>query len=187
MKYQTSILSFVFMLLGAMGLLSSSYAKSITLYDQPQAGAKIIGFIDSSNLVPIFKEGNWVKVGNQQNGTVGWINSSDLISTEISLPNSNPINYQATYGSQQNVTNEQAQKALQSKQQAVQQSMQIFFQNFINDVGDMYQYQWNKIQNRKNVIMPIMFPVPQMTQPNQATQIIPTPSPPATNSNKTIP
>lgn len=74
----------------AIACLSTSIcmAKSLNLYDQPKADAKVVGTINSdTGIIPIFtpKEGEWIKVGDPQNGNVGWLKQSDLQAIGISF------------------------------------------------------------------------------------------------------
>lgn len=45
----------------------------IKLYDKPHASHVHLWLPVSSHLVPIFRQGDWVKVGDRSNGQVGWV------------------------------------------------------------------------------------------------------------------
>src|SRR5579862_7993253 len=69
----------VFLLLG---MSSICYAKSLKLYDEPKADAKVVGTVESDKgIITIFspsKESEWVKVADPRNGNVGWVRSSEM-------------------------------------------------------------------------------------------------------------
>lgn len=51
-----------------------SSKNKILLYDGPAKGM-VLAFLDPNmRLIPIYQQGNWVKVGNPKDGQVGWIN-----------------------------------------------------------------------------------------------------------------
>lgn len=48
---------------------------TFSLYDAPNATAKVLGQLPAdTDLIGIFQQGDWMKVGNRQNGETGWIN-----------------------------------------------------------------------------------------------------------------
>jgi uncharacterized protein YgiM (DUF1202 family) len=52
---------------------------NISLYEQPDVKSKVIGAITPGTaIIPIFSQGNWVKVGDPANGQVGWMNNEVL-------------------------------------------------------------------------------------------------------------
>lgn len=74
-----------FIILGLLTGLTTSVAiaanskatdiAQIALYNAPQANAKVIEKINPGDqLVSIFHQGNWIKVGDPHNGQTGWIN-----------------------------------------------------------------------------------------------------------------
>lgn len=47
----------------------------VTLYESPELTSKVVGhFPVTSHFVGIFRQGDWVKVGDRENGQTGWIN-----------------------------------------------------------------------------------------------------------------
>lgn len=51
----------------------------ITLYESPDQTSASVGQVKPSlGLIPIFAEGNWIKVANPENGDVGWVNAETL-------------------------------------------------------------------------------------------------------------
>lgn len=80
--------SFIFSFISTMLLMNSNcFAKNINLYQDPKSDAKIVGSINpEAGVVPIYtsKTGDWVKVGNPNNGNVGWVKSSDLVQSGVS-------------------------------------------------------------------------------------------------------
>lgn len=50
-------------------------STQVKLYSAPESDAKVLKEVPvTSRLVPIFREGAWIKVGDRQDGFVGWIN-----------------------------------------------------------------------------------------------------------------
>lgn len=58
---------------------SSIYAKQdIMIYENPTETSKVLYKIDANNckkLIKIYRQKEWLKVGNSDNGQVGWINT----------------------------------------------------------------------------------------------------------------
>ncbi len=56
--------------------VKAEQAKSdfILLYDKPSNGKVVQRLAPNARLVPIYQDGNWVKVGNPRNGDTGWVN-----------------------------------------------------------------------------------------------------------------
>ncbi|MEO8402841.1 MAG: hypothetical protein ABI597_13800 [Gammaproteobacteria bacterium] len=140
----------VFVVFLATLVTSVGMAKSISLYDQPKADAKVTGSIDPAlGLVPIFrpKDGNWIKVGDPANGNVGWIKSADLgkagaVSTGFSFSQSISGNGQEPYVVQfslpKPLTPEQSkalQKNIQAQQDAIQKGVHQMLQNFYQSLN----------------------------------------------------
>ena len=142
-----------------------SYAKQITLYDQPATNAKKIGIINAeTGLIPIFndKTNTWVKVGDPSNGNVGWIQSSDLAMqngiigftfTQKTLGKEGfPQTTTVQFGQPQNMSPQQMQeylKKLHVRQFEIQQNIQEMLNN-------MYT---NQMLNTP-MVMPVIF-IPQ--------------------------
>ncbi len=61
---------------------SSLFAASVTLYDQPETGSKSVGEVDASQIKPFYKKGDWLKVGDQATGQVGWVEAAKLQSDQ---------------------------------------------------------------------------------------------------------
>ncbi len=52
--------------------------KTITLYTLPKKTSAVCATLNSAtHIIPIFYQGEWVKVGNPSDGKVGWINIAD--------------------------------------------------------------------------------------------------------------
>lgn len=47
---------------------------NVKLYQSPNSKQVITNLPASSHLVPIFRQGDWLKVGNRANGQTGWVN-----------------------------------------------------------------------------------------------------------------
>ena len=71
----------------------------IKLYTKPSTRASVVTKINPlKNLVPIYQKGAWVKVGDPENGDVGWININEYQSAVRKLTGTqektqNPIFY----------------------------------------------------------------------------------------------
>lgn len=119
-------------------------AKNISLYDQPKVDAKIVGTINSDNgIIPIFtpKDNVWIKVGDPNNGNVGWVKSSDLknitggytFSQHIISTGTGPHNYNIVqFGGPEQLTPAQSQamlKKMEQRQQTLQKDMQLMMQD----------------------------------------------------------
>jgi hypothetical protein len=114
--------------------ISNAFARAVTMYDEPKAGAKSVGTIDSSKpLVPIFtsKDGDWMKVGNPDNGDVGWVKASDLSAgtgsgfsfSQQTVGTSSGPKTTIQFGVPQSMTPDQI-KEMQKRQEQLQQSIQ---------------------------------------------------------------
>lgn len=148
-----------FLLTVILSLVVSSvaFAQSISLYDQPDQNAKVVGTADlSSGIIPIYtpKEGAWIKVADPRNGNVGWVKMSDLKNTKGS--GGMTITQKIITDGQQStnfpiiqfgnapvkLTNEQSQVIMQkmrTEQQAIQQSLE----GIINNLNDLIKREWN--------------------------------------------
>jgi hypothetical protein len=155
-----------------MAFISTNlFAKTITLYDQPNATAKTIGTIDSEKgLIPIFtpKDGQWVKIANPLDGTVGWAKASDLkienkngytISEQVISQGKGPQSFIIKFGETKPLTD--AEKAeLTKKMQERQQLFQKNMQHILQDIST----QFNDISTHFPVIMPIVLVPEQSTK-----------------------
>lgn len=71
------LLSKIFSLLIIIFAWTASYA--LNLYEQPTENSKITATIAKGQpLMPIYFQGEWVKVADPSNGNVGWVNSKTL-------------------------------------------------------------------------------------------------------------
>ena len=64
-----------------MAIPTLTFAKNINLYATPAKSATVVGKIDDgAKMVPIIStpQGDWMKIGDPENGNVGWINLSDV-------------------------------------------------------------------------------------------------------------
>lgn len=177
-------------------LVGSVFAKTITLFDQPNANAKSIGSIDAAQgVVPIFttKDGEWVKVGDPKNGNVGWIKSSDLKDpnspvsityTQQYINNGNePQAFQfIQYGPPHKMSKEEAQalvKKLQMDQQQLHKSMENIFNSMFQELNQRFP-----MMDRT---APIFMPVVIMPQQESSKASATVPTPPATPSSTNLP
>ncbi len=139
------------------------FAKEINLYDQPKADAKIIGTIDlAKGIVPIFtpKEGAWIKVGDPNNGSVGWVKQNDLsantgsvnISQQFISTEQGPKTYVIKLSPPENLSPEQL-KQMQQRQEILQQSLR----SMTESINSLFQ-QNLKVPVQVPVLIPVMVP-----------------------------
>lgn len=65
----------------AIGATTAVTSKQppVTLYAKPNAQSAVIAHYNQNTpLTAFYREGQWIKVGNSHNGTVGWVNISAL-------------------------------------------------------------------------------------------------------------
>jgi len=175
-------ISTIFMTLVTLFFTAVSSAKNINLYEQPKSDAKIIGTIDpATGIIPIFtpKEGDWVKVGNPNNGNVGWVKSSDLaqagatssgfsFSQKIDSTGKGPQSYVFKFGMPAQLTKEQSDalyKQIQAQQAAIQQSVQKIIQETLTHYNQTGVTGWE---------FPIIMPVVIMPPNAAGTKTTPT-------------
>lgn len=146
-------------------------AKSITLYDQPKSDAKVVGTIDSEKgYVPIFTpkdDSQWAKIGDPQNGNVGWVKSSDLkvdskngytFSEHIITQGNGPHSYVIQFGEPKKMTDAEMKeytKKMYERQQALQHEMQRMMQEI------------NEISTHFPMIMPVVIVPENVNKSNQ--------------------
>ncbi len=155
-----------------------SFAAEISIYETPDANAKVIGKIDPANgIVPIFSsnDGKWMKIGNPKNGDVGWAKSDDInsgdVNTSITFTQRTITNGKSNapqtvrfiqYGKPDKLTDEQAQQMMQ-KIQLQQRSVHNAIQHMINQMSTMYNIDWNMMENGYPIIMPlVIIPSPKL-------------------------
>lgn len=147
------------------------FAKPITLYDQPKTDAKTVGTLNSEEgMVVIFtpKPGDWVKVGDPNNGNVGWIKSSDLSNSaataggfsftqKITNTGKGPETVIIQFGIPKKLTAEQTQ-ALTKQIKLQQENIQKNIQNMMNDMYKSFDTFWTN----NPIIMPVVVvPAPE--------------------------
>jgi hypothetical protein len=157
------------------GLVSTvAVAKEITLFEQPNDKAKIVGTVDLAvGIIPIFtpKDSQWVKIADPRNGNTGWVKTSDLspngsssfsFSTRyISDDKNKNRGYQLIQiGDTDSKSNQQIQSQLlklQEQQAAIQQSVNKSIENMVKDMNKLYkQYQEMMKESGVPVVMPVM-------------------------------
>lgn len=166
------------------------FAAEIPLYDQPNAGAKVVGNIDTSvGVIPIYTPTNseWVKVGDPRNGNVGWLKSADLskamgssngvtFSQKIINDGKGQNSYQVQYGQTQQSPNTQPGQPLPvlipniKVQPMNQQQIQKTVDDAVKQINTLYQQQLKAINNANgnSPIMPIIIlPGQNQAQPAQ--------------------
>ncbi|HVV67636.1 MAG TPA: SH3 domain-containing protein [Gammaproteobacteria bacterium] len=121
-------------------------AANISLYEQPDAKSKVIEAITPGRaLIPIFSQGNWLKVADPTNGQVGWINNETLpaqnrvyvktITQSTNTPNKNSSQVIQYSGNEQLDEKQlgQLMQNLQNRQAELQQVFdQLFNQSVVN-------------------------------------------------------
>lgn len=138
-------------------------SKPLNLYEQPDTKAKTVATVAAGQpIIPIFTQGDWIKVADPSNGNVGWIekkilndqnypslliktfgeNTKDKTSSgyqmiEINLPNK-----------------EQMQNLMQNFQTQQKQFQQLFNQIMQQNVTD-----FNRMLNAQPEIVPILQPI----------------------------
>jgi hypothetical protein len=155
-------------------------AQPISIYDQPNQNAKIVGTADlSTGIIPIFtpeKGGDWMKIADPRNGNVGWIKTSDLknakgsensvtFTQKIISNDSAPHSFQVIQvgNSPTQLTDQQVQAFVQ-KMKIEQQSIQQSFQGIMKDMNAVIQRQWNMWNNQGGFPV-IIVPVPGKQAP----------------------
>lgn len=126
---------------------SPTPVDSITLYRTSEAKEVLKRLPPNTRLVPIFQQGNWVKVGNPQDGTVGWIDlvqyqkareayyRPDIQTIYVHVDTSNnakPVLNVVAYKNGQALSKDEAMKLyqrLRKQQEAQFQGMQKFSMN----------------------------------------------------------
>jgi len=73
MKMKLIITGFILSL-----LCTGAFALSYSVYTQPDTDSQSIGIInEDSHIVPIYRQGNWIKIGSEQTGQIGWVNTQE--------------------------------------------------------------------------------------------------------------
>lgn len=176
------ILILSLLLLFIPGIVS---AQSITLYDQPNQNAKVIGTADlSAGVISIFSPSNnsdWMKVGDPRNGNVGWVKTSDLknvkgsesIVTQKVLTNNPSTSVQVLQvGDGPKLTKEQAQVLLR-EYQAKQIELQKTLQGVIGNMNDFIKNEINYMNIQTGVAIPPGSTSKPATTPQPTTQTQP--------------
>lgn len=142
------------MLLSTLVFSSVAAAQAISLHEQPNTNAKIIGTADlSTGIIPVYTPPNseWIKIADPRNGNVGWVKNSDLKSgtsnsvtfTQKIISNgSQPGTYTMQFGNQPANANQEQMKEYLKKIQDEQKIMQQSFQNMLKNVNEMFQKEW---------------------------------------------
>ena len=128
----------------------------VNLYAKPQVFAKVIETINPNRrLVPIFRNGEWVKVGDPRDGKVGWINKKQYrkaynnfyrpdVQTIFVNSNNNkdgkPVVNIVAYSNGKKLTEKQA-KALYERMQKQQQHQWRAMNHFNQRMGQLFARQ----------------------------------------------
>ncbi len=170
----------IFSALSALLLTSTCFAKNINLYEQPADTAKVVGSVDpAKGIVPIFtsKEGTWIKVGNPQNGNVGWVKSAELteagststgfsFSQQTENTGNGPKSYVFKFAIPASLSKEQTEalyKQIQAQQAAIQKSIQKIIQSVFPNADKA-----GSTEVEIPIVMPVVL-VPSTPQPTKTT------------------
>lgn len=163
---------------------SLGLAKSIKIYQSPQANSKVVGSIDlAKGIIPIYtpKNSDWIKVANPNNGDTGWVKQSELIDHKGNNVSFSQRYYQSDEGNghsyqvvefgntplapmhQSNVLrNLEAQQHIEEKSM---RRMQYQVHQLMRELEGNYQQQFELMQSMgMPVIMPIVI-MPSAHQP----------------------
>jgi len=136
------------------------FAKNITLYEQPKAGAKVVGQADlSAGIIPIFsqKNGDWIKIADPRNGNVGWVKAKAIstdggavIFSQRILENDHGAQtiQSIQIGNAAKPTKEQLKQMeeIKKRQQAAQDNIEKSMNNMIKNMNQFFEYQWERIK-----------------------------------------
>lgn len=131
---------------------SNALAKTIKLYDQPKADAKVVATLNTeSGFISIFKQkdGTWMKIGDPTNGNVGWVKSDDInnsgpitsgftVTQHIYSTGGTPQSYVVQYGAPQALSPEEAKaivKKTEISREAIQKQINDIMQNMYNTMN----------------------------------------------------
>jgi hypothetical protein len=147
-------------------------ALSISIYDQPNAEAKVIGTADlSSGIIPIFtpdKGSEWMKIADPRNGNVGWIKSSDIkgakgsensvtFTQRIISNDAHPQSFQIIqFGNKPTQLTDEQVEAFVKKMRIQQQEIQQSFQGIMKNMNETIQRQWDMWNTQGGFPMLIM-------------------------------
>ncbi len=67
-------------LIGCLMLVSfNAFATTLSLYQNPDSKSNVIATVkEGQAIIPIFTQGDWIKVGDPTNGNVGWVSKDTL-------------------------------------------------------------------------------------------------------------
>lgn len=120
-----------FIFLMSLFLSSHTFAKSLSLYEEPKKDAKIVSTVDpDKGIVPIFspKNSEWTKIADPSNGNVGWVKSSDInnmrTTFHVTSSGDGSQSYQIIqYGNMKPYSEEELKK-IRERNEAMQKDMQ---------------------------------------------------------------
>jgi chaperonin cofactor prefoldin len=194
MRYLIILLSAIF--LGFS--VSASYADqavkkdavdTIELHAAPSDTSKVIKTIDPwQKLVPIYKQKDWLKVGDPENGQVGWVNIqkyqkmlSDLAKAAIQYvmvnvagnPDEKDQNSIVGYKNGKKLTSEQSEKLMQQMEERQEQIRQKF-QAIQDQMNDMFDQSMEELKDiNSSGVLPKLYrtdwmePIVILTQPTE--------------------
>lgn len=149
-------------------------ASPLNLYDQPNDKAKIVATIPAGQAVmPIFNQGDWIKIADPSNGNVGWVEKKMLNQQGF------PSIYVQTSGEKskngQSSEYQVIQLSIPSKDQiqAIMQNFQVQqkqFQQLFNQMMQQNISEVNRMIKIQPEVVPVMQPVILMPTHSQNTK-----------------
>lgn len=117
-------------MMGFLALISfSALATTLSLYQNPDSKSNVIASVkEGQAIVPIFRHGDWIKVGDPTNGNVGWVSKGDLQKSgypQVSMQISGTKNPQEV---------QQMMETIQKQQAEFQASISHYMQQSINNM-----------------------------------------------------
>lgn len=166
--------------------VQANHAK-VNLYAKPMASAKVVATYKPNHaFVPIFRKGEWLKVGMPKDGTVGWINMKQyrkaynawyqpkmqtvFIRSEQDKDGKPVVNVVA-YSNGKKLDEKQARalyKRMQKEQRAEMHSMQQFnhqMNHFFERQDAMFEHDFPGFRHSDFIPPVMMRPVIVVTQP----------------------
>jgi len=163
----------IFLILISLFFTSLSYAQNISLYDQPNGNAKVIGKIDTaSGIIPIFKPqtGDWVKVADPRNGNVGWIKQSDFNNANVSRSSYQVIQYGSQQDNQRKLSDTEMQDIINKARERANtynKNLPNNLQNMMDNMNQVIQKEVERVRKTGDtgpIILPVII-MPGQTMP----------------------
>lgn len=155
----------------------------VTLYQAPNVGKIVETVPVTTYLTPIFRQHDWLKVGDSSNGQVGWININQYYKTRDAFykptiqtvyisrstvnKNGKPTITVVAYRNGEKISDTEA-KALYTQLAEQQAKEQEWQQHYWDNINHMIQLQQQQIDQMVDSSMPIaLMPGPVIIQKKQ--------------------